>query len=114
MRVLVCGGRDFVMSDHFANVFHDILGRVGATSVIHGGARGADAEAGKLAWGRGLPVEVFHPDWSKGRKAGPMRNQRMIDEGKPDLVIAFPGGRGTADMIHRANVAGIEVVEISA
>jgi Lhr-like helicase len=37
----------------------------------------------------------------------------MIDEGKPDLVIAFPGGRGTADMVGRARKAGIRVVEIS-
>lgn len=112
MKVLVCGGRDLIMSDHYAKAFHDIVGRVGATSVIHGGARGADAEAGKLAWGRGLPVEVFHPDWSQGRKAGPIRNQRMLDEGKPDLVIAFPGGRGTADMVSRARSAGVPVEEV--
>lgn len=47
-------------------------------------------------------------------KAGPDRNQRMIDEGRPGLVIAFPGGDGTADMIHRAQEAGIEVVRIGA
>lgn len=45
-------------------------------------------------------------------KAGPDRNQRMIDEGRPDLVVAFPGGRGTADMIRRATEAGIEVFRI--
>jgi hypothetical protein len=33
----------------------------------------------------------------------------MIDGGKPDLVITFPGGRGTADMVRRAEKAGIEV-----
>jgi hypothetical protein len=33
----------------------------------------------------------------------------MIDEGKPDLVIAFPGGRGAADMVSRAIKAGIRV-----
>lgn len=112
MRVLVCGGRDFVMTDHYAKIFHDIVGREKATVIIHGGARGADAEAGKLAWGRGLQVEVFHPDWSQGRKAGPLRNQRMLDEGKPDLVIAFPGQRGTADMVSRARKAGVPVREI--
>jgi hypothetical protein len=47
-------------------------------------------------------------DASKG-----MRNQQMLDEGRPTLVVAFPGGRGTADMMRRARVAGIEVIEIS-
>jgi hypothetical protein len=37
----------------------------------------------------------------------------MLDEGKPDLVIAFPGGRGTADMVKKARRAGVEVVEIA-
>lgn len=53
-------------------------------------------------------------DWSKyGKAAGPMRNQKMLDEYKPDLVVALPGGRGTADMVSRARVAGVEVIEAS-
>jgi hypothetical protein len=47
-----------------------------------------------------------------GRKAGPIRNERMLTEGKPDLVVAFPGGRGTAHMTRLAREAGVEVVEI--
>jgi UDP-N-acetylmuramoylalanine-D-glutamate ligase len=38
----------------------------------------------------------------------------MLAEGKPDLVVAAPGGRGTADMVRRARDAGIEVVEVAA
>lgn len=44
--------------------------------------------------------------------AGGIRNQRMLDEGKPDLVLAFPGGKGTADMVRRARKAGVPVREI--
>lgn len=52
-------------------------------------------------------------DWDGlGRKAGPIRNQRMLDEGKPDLVVAFPGDKGTADMVRRARTASLEVLEI--
>ena len=48
-------------------------------------------------------------DWKKyGKKAGPLRNQQMLEEGKPDLVVAFPGGNGTADMVRRAKKANIE------
>jgi hypothetical protein len=39
-----------------------------------------------------------------------MRNQAMLDYGKPDLVVAFPGGKGTADMVRRARVAGVKVL----
>jgi hypothetical protein len=28
------------------------------------------------------------------------------------MVLAFPGGRGTADMIARAEQAGVEVVKV--
>lgn len=41
-----------------------------------------------------------------------MRNQRMLDIGEPDVVVAFPGGSGTADMVDRARRAGVEVIEI--
>jgi hypothetical protein len=62
----------------------------------------------------GLPCDVYQADWvGLGRKAGPVRNQRMLDEGKPDLVVAFLGGKWTADMMRRAREAGIEVIEVT-
>ena len=48
-----------------------------------------------------------------GKRAGPLRNQRMLDEGKPDLVVAFPGGGGTKDMVRRAVKAGVSVHEVN-
>jgi hypothetical protein len=36
----------------------------------------------------------------------------MLDEGKPDLVIGFPGGTGTADMLSRAEIAGVKIIEV--
>ncbi|SRR6266849_768377 len=112
MRVLVCGGRDFSDFDaaNEALTYHAFE----ADFIIHGGARGADSLAQDWADNAGLACLVYPADWKMhGRAAGPLRNQRMIDEGKPDLVIAFPGSRGTADMIRRAKAAGIPVKEIS-
>jgi hypothetical protein len=37
----------------------------------------------------------------------------MLDEGRPDLVIAMPGGRGTANMISQAEKAGVAVKVIA-
>lgn len=52
-------------------------------------------------------------DWEDlGRKAGPIRNQRMLDDGRPELVVAFPGGPGTAHMCRIAREAGVEVIEV--
>jgi len=57
------------------------------------------------------PLEqTFDAEWHRhGKRAGPIRNQRMLEEGQPDLIVAFPGGHGTADMVRRARQAGIEV-----
>jgi hypothetical protein len=68
--------------------------------------------AGEFGDRIGVQTVAVMADWSIGRKAGPIRNQRMLDEHKPDLVVAFPGGRGTADMVRRARKSGVEVTEI--
>lgn len=126
--ILVCGGREFTDYEKLS----DILDRLclerdwyygedasGETNwlpnvvVVSGCARGADILALNWAATNWCPTLEYPADWLKhGRAAGPIRNQQMLDEGKPDIVVAFPGGRGTADMIARARKAGIEVLEI--
>lgn len=82
-------------------------------TIISGGASGVDSVAIDWAVVNWCPFEEFKADWKlHGRQAGPIRNQRMIDIGKPDLVVAFPGGNGTADMMRRARGANIKVTEI--
>jgi len=112
-KVLVCGGRDF---DDRAALFA-ALDRLHAQRafgvVIAGGARGADTLAVEWATDRGIPTEVYMAEWDRlGRKAGPIRNQRMLDEGRPGLVVAFPGGGGTAGMIALSRKADVEVIMI--
>jgi hypothetical protein len=114
MRVLVCGSRDIDMDGR--KYVHSRLDELDETRgpfrvVIHGLAPGVDREAASWAKDMGRLEAPFRADWhTHGKAAGPIRNQRMIDEGKPDLVIAFPGGRGTADMVRRARAAGLEVI----
>lgn len=110
VRVLVCGGRDF----QYKGLVRRVLIQSGATEVIHGGCRtGADKLADEVAREMGVPVTVYAAMWQVyGRRAGPMRNQLMLDQGKPDLVIAFPGGTGTADMVRRARKTGVRVIEV--
>jgi hypothetical protein len=59
---------------------------------------------------RGIRVERYYALWrTHGNAAGPIRNQKMLDNERPDIVIVFEGGRGTADMIRRAKTAGVPI-----
>lgn len=110
LRVLVCGGRDFFDRDA-AWAKLDMLDHLrGIACIIHGGASGADYIAARWAATRKVGCEEYRADWDRyGKAAGPKRNQQMIDLGFPDLVVAFKGGRGTADMVKRAQAASIPV-----
>ena len=112
MRVLVCGSRYF---DNEPFIFDELRKLPEGTTIISGGATGADSIAHKFAKLNEYPVKVFQAEWSKyGRAAGPIRNQKMLDEGKPDLVLAFfkeKYSAGTVDMVSRAREAGVEVKE---
>jgi len=83
--------------------------------LIEGGATGVDSAAADFATVNFCKLEVFPADWKKhGRSAGYIRNKQMLFEGKPDLVVAFPGGKGTAMMVDLANGAGIKVIDMGA
>lgn len=114
-RVLVCGGRDYLDSIHVCDVLSAIHTAGPISHLLQGGAGGADGVA--RAWARSLKVEctTVNADWPKhGRAAGPIRNQKMLDDWDIHLVVAFPGGRGTADMVRRAKAKGIRVEEHAA
>lgn len=115
-RVLVCGGRDYASQATAFGVLDMLSEDRCINAIIQGDCpTGADKLARMWCISRNHHFDRYPADWNThGRSAGPIRNQRMIDEGKPDLVVAFPGGRGTADMVRRARAAGIEVQEVPA
>jgi hypothetical protein len=137
MRVLVCGGRDFAnINPHkkddlslsqyrfVRSVLANFTNRFSKEwslwdnwlptdiTIISGAAKGVDSAAIDYAISDFLPFEEYPADWDQyGKGAGYIRNQQMLDTGI-DLVVAFPGGRGTADMVRRAKKAGVEVLEV--
>jgi len=114
MKVLVCGGRSFADSALLDTVMVNVnVEYDGIDVIIEGDARGADKMAGRWADHMGIEKEVYPAKWNiYGKRAGYVRNQQMLDEGHPDLVVAFPGGRGTDMMCKIAEDAGVEVRRI--
>lgn len=115
---LVCGGRDF-KDEEMLNLALDRLAseRGKPDLLVEGDARGVDRMSGKWGIKNSIPVKPFPANWTKyGRAAGPIRNQEMLDYCITlcgDLVvIAFPGGTGTANMKNIADKAGVEVLEV--
>ena len=113
MRVLVCGGRDLDDQWFVVNELDRLDVQRGPIDVvIHGCATGADTHAEIWASMHKRKVIGMRAEWDRlGKAAGPIRNARMLRQ-HPDLVVAFPGGRGTADMVAKARAAGVEVIEV--
>jgi hypothetical protein len=125
-RVLVCGGRKFQNWELLRDTLDNLCFERGWThppdeygntlpnvTIIEGGAKGADYLAADWAMINWTRLETYKADWEQyGRSAGYIRNKQMLEEGKPDLVVAFPGGVGTAMMVKIAREAGVEVIEV--
>ena len=115
-RAIICGGRDWSDRDITFRALDEYHRQQPIAVVIHGAAKGADTLAGQWAKSRRIPVLAFpvsRQEWrTVGRSAGHLRNRKMLDRGKPDVVIAFPGGAGTKNMKRIAREAGIPVTEL--
>ncbi len=108
-RLLVCGGRYW---KSYEPIYREVKARMPLECIIHGGALGADTLADMVGKVLGIPVLPFPADWSKhGRSAGPIRNRRMLKEGRPTEVIGFHANieqsKGTHDMLTIAKQAGL-------
>ena len=111
--VLVCGGRNYQDWARLTAVL-DSLDTEDApiTKIVNGAARGADKMSTGWALGNGTDFVEYPADWKQyGKAAGAIRNQKMLDSEAIDLVVSFPGGNGTADMVKRALKRGIPVID---
>ena len=108
-RILICGDRNWKDVETIENFISSLSPD---TVIIHGNSRGADKIAERKAKEHGLTVKGYSADWDRyGRAAGPIRNKRMLLEGRPDRVVAFHNdlskSRGTADMLRQAEKRGV-------
>lgn len=113
MIVLVCGGRNYRNALRVMWELTELHQANPIDLIIQGGARGADFLAAHWAETNEIPCLRVPAKWSVfANQAGRLRNRAMLDY-KPDLVLAFPGGAGTRNMIETARDHGIEVKEIT-
>lgn len=109
-KLLVCGGRDYHNREEVFVTLNSYFEDFSEIEIICGGAKGADTLAMHWAALNHVPLHVYFADWETyGPAAGAIRNKKMLENGKPDRVIAFPGGKGTANMIKQAVAAGVLV-----
>lgn len=117
MRLLICGSRDLWVPALVTKVVASLANLTNIEEVIQGGAHGVD----KAAHCASLTVlkrnsREFRADWNThGKAAGGIRNQRMLDEGKPTHVVGITvknitESRGTQDMLSRSKDAGLSYV----
>ena len=114
IRILICGDREWFNSEFIFGVVEIEHKAHHIDIIIEGEARGADTIGRMAGEFYGIPILKFPANWKKyGKAAGPIRNQQMLDEGKPTEVWAFhndiESSRGTKDMVNRAKKAGIPV-----
>jgi YspA, cpYpsA-related SLOG family len=115
VRLSICGGRNLDEMKAMGVILEWISNYPSGTvkHIIQGGARGADRAARTVADALSIPQTQYDADWEKyGKSAGPIRNRIMLTEGKPDVILALTGGRGTANMIEIGREAGIPVFEL--
>ena len=110
VKVLVCGGRDFNDKEMLNNQLNELHRKINISLIIEGVAKGADTLASQWATDHKIANLRFPALWNRhGKAAGPIRNIRMLEDGSPDLVVAFPGGKGTKHMVKMAKDREIEV-----
>jgi hypothetical protein len=115
MRVLICGSRKWTDDKIIYSILEGLTLREGPIVLISGGAAGADSFAAQWAYANGIQHEEYLAEWElSGKAAGPIRNQHMLEDGKPDIVIGFPTAEsiGTYDMLRRSAKAGVPTFRV--
>lgn len=108
MIVLVTGGREYSNKEHLFKVLDRAREKKGISVVVHGNAKGADSLACEWAKSRGVQEVIIPANWKGlGKRAGMDRNKFMLLFARPDFVIAFEGGKGTAHMVEIATEKGV-------
>lgn len=111
IRCIVAGGRDFDDWPLMKRKLDTIFANQEMVEIVSGGAAGADSLGERYAEERGWSIRRFPADWQNlGQRAGPLRNAQMA--AYATHLVAFPGGKGTADMLRQARERGLTIRQV--
>lgn len=114
MTIAVTGGRSYANHRAVFAALDVLHSQRPITKLVHGDAFGADRIAEGWARQKGITVIAYPADWKRhGKSAGPRRNGHMLRETRPKLLLAFPGGPGTANCVQQAEQLKIEIVRVT-
>lgn len=118
MNVIVTGSRHWSDTSYIYGALDALHAMRPIWRIVQGGARGVDRIAQDWADDRLIESITYPADWATyGRSAGPLRNKQMLEEGRPDLIVAFhpaiDRSKGTRHMVRIADEAGFEILLFS-
>jgi hypothetical protein len=112
MRIAVTGGRDYSNVVKVFTTLEILLYKNSIITLVVGDSKGADSHATVWAQKKNIPCEIYRADWNYyGRSAGPIRNKKMLESGI-DLLVAFPGGAGTANMTRLCEQHHVKILRV--
>ncbi|MGP0016013.1 DUF2493 domain-containing protein [Pseudomonas sp.] len=113
MRVLICAGRYYLNAAMCRKVLEAYHQTRKISVLIHGGNQFLGSEVEDWARENGTHLVRYPSNWQLyGKQAERRRNQFMLMDSEPDLVIAFPGGHDTEELVSRARAMGIGILSL--
>ncbi|WP_095144441.1 MULTISPECIES: DUF2493 domain-containing protein [unclassified Pseudomonas] len=114
MRVLMCAGRHYADRQTCRQVLNAFQRLHKISVLVHGGHPLLGGEVEDWAREQGVDIVRYPPNWQlHGKQAERLRNTFMLNDSRPDTVIALPGGEDTQALLAQANAAGIKTLSIN-
>lgn len=110
MRVVVRGGRDFIDKVRVRTVLSQLHATRGPITYLAEGGQGGSNWWVAALWRKENEVSAFEADLARHGSAL-IRNGKMIKEGKPDVMISFPGEKSARNMLLQVRMACLEMIE---
>lgn len=104
MRILICGSRNWTDKARIRAIIQLLVQTYTNVIIIAGECIGVDLMTKSIALEMNLTYHGYPANWNAhGKAAGPIRNRQMLEEGKPDMIVAFSddiaNSKGTKNML---------------
>ena len=110
-KTIIAGSRDFCDLKLLRNTLANVPWNI--STIVDGGAKGADLLGFVFAKEFGIPVETYEADWeTHGKSAGYIRNKEMEKQAEKAIVFVKNKSKGSVDMIAQMKAVNKEVLVV--